>query len=81
MIEKVHFWGELQSVVRTLKDVTTLVQDKPLVVWMDSEGVLQRLTGSHTDLKKMMDSRVSRLMSWLLESFPSTQLSVYFNPG
>lgn len=58
-----------------------LVQGRPIVLWIDAESVYKKLSGMRSEPKKMMDKRVSRVVGWLLENNPSSQLTVRYILG
>lgn len=75
------FLGELKGLVWALNNVKGLVQSRLMVLSTNSRSMFKRLTGIHTEPKKMKDKRVSRLLAWLWGTFSSTQLNVRFVPG
>lgn len=51
------------------------------ILWIDSESSCLRLTGKEVDDKNLLDVRVNRLLAWVRENVPESQLQVKFVPG
>lgn len=62
------------------QDVKPLVQGRPIVMLTNAEGVYKKLVGLSSEPRRMIDKHVCRVVGWLLENYPSSQLTVRYVP-
>lgn len=76
--------GELKALCWALKGTKQLIQGNMFFPWTDncSQKITQtqKISGVKEYQKKMEDIRVSRLLAWLWQNFPTNQLIVKFVP-
>lgn len=64
-----------------LQDFKPLVQGRREVLSTNDESVYKKLTRQNFEPKKLMNESVSRGVGWLVEDYPSSQVTVRYVPG